>query len=384
MKKQTNQENNNNNKLLSIQLNFHGFVLGLLIFTAGIAIGTTLFSSSSLDISILLRSFNYTNSTSVDRVLLFSPTNETAADDAGERFMHEMEDDELMWKASMVPRIKRDPLHRTPKVAFMFLVKGDIHLGPLWEKFFKGNEELFSIYVHSPPSYNGSFAKDSVFHGRRIPSKEVQWGDFNLVEAERRLLANALLDFTNQRFVLLSESCIPLFNFSTIYSYLINSKQTFVESYDLPGRVGRARYSPHMKPVVTLTMWRKGSQWFQIDRELAVEVISDDKYFGVFKRHCKGSCYGDEHYLPTFVRTEFGERNSNRTLTWVDWSRSGPHPGTFQRPRVTVEFLEGLRNNRSCEYNGRPGNACFMFARKFPPSSLSRLLMFAPKVLKIK
>jgi len=50
--------------------------------------------------------------------------------------------------------------------------------------------------------------------------QEVEWGNVNMMEAERRLLSNALLDISNQRFVLISESCIPLFNFSTIYSYL--------------------------------------------------------------------------------------------------------------------------------------------------------------------
>lgn len=209
--------------------------------------------------------------------------------------------------------------------------------------------------------------------------QEVEWGNANMIEAERRLLANSLLDYSNQRFVLLSESCIPLFNFTTIYSYLINSDLNFVESYDLPGPVGRGRYSNLMYPTVAIEQWRKGAQWFEMDRDLAIEVISDRKYFPIFQNHCKGACYADEHYLPTFVTMKFGERNSNRTLTWVDWSKGGPHPSRFTD--VTEKLLEKMRSERRCEYNGRSTNVCFLFARKFAPSALDRLLRFAPKIM---
>ncbi|GLU18236.1 hypothetical protein SLE2022_345470 [Rubroshorea leprosula] len=298
------------------------------------------------------------------------------------KVMHDMEDEELLWRASMVPRIKEYPFKRVPKVAFLFLTKGPMIFAPLWERFFRGHKGFYSIYLHSHPFFNGTVPKRSVFYGRRIPSKDVRWGDMNMVEAERRLLANALLDISNERFVLLSESCIPLFNFSTIYNYLVNSLETFVESYDLPGGVGRGRYHRRMRPQITLEDWRKGSQWFEMDRFLALEVIADRTYFPVFLRFCKGSCYGDEHYLPTFVTMKFWNRNSNRSLTYVDWSKRGPHPASFQRTDVTVEFLERLRNATTCEYNGHITNVCFLFARKFLPNALDRLLKFASPILK--
>ncbi|MCD7454776.1 hypothetical protein HAX54_026070 [Datura stramonium] len=295
---------------------------------------------------------------------------------------HDMSDEELLWRGSMVPKVKEFPFKRVPKVAFMFLTRGPVLLAPLWELFFKGHEGLYSIYVHSDPSYNHTQVESPIFHGRRIPSKEVEWGKVNMVEAEKRLLANALLDISNQRFVLLSESCIPLFNFSTIYTYLMNSTKNFVESYDLPGPVGRGRYRSQMSPTIKLQQWRKGSQWFEMDRDLAVEVVSDRTYFSVFQKHCTGSCYADEHYLPTFVSMKFGRRNSGRSLTWVDWSKGGPHPARFYRTDVTVGFLEKLRSESHCEYNGDKKSVCYLFARKFTSHALSRLLIFAPKVMK--
>ncbi|KAL1317927.1 hypothetical protein HN51_070156 [Arachis hypogaea] len=288
--------------------------------------------------------------------------------------MHHMNDKELLRVAAKAVRngtyLKQ---HHVPKVAFLFLVRGPVLLAPLWQKFFEGNEGKYSIYVHSNPSYDSSVPESPVFRGRRIPSKKVEWGGVNMIEAERRLLANALLDLSNERFALISESCIPLFNFSFTYSYLINSAQNYVMAYDEDSAVGRGRYRSSMSPTITLKQWRKGSQWFEMGRELAHQVVTDKKYFPIFQKHCRGSCYSDEHYLPTYVSIEHWKKNSNRSLTWVDWSKGGPHPAKFVRPEVTIDFLNSLRDMQ-CPYNGNSTNACYLFARKFLPSALIRLL----------
>ncbi|OWM68007.1 hypothetical protein CDL15_Pgr017575 [Punica granatum] len=294
---------------------------------------------------------------------------------------HSMTDQELMWQASMVPQIQEYPFNRTPKVAFMFLTRGRLPLGPLWEKFFKRHEGLYSIYLHTSPEFNEEPPESSVFFGRRIPSKEVQWGRASMIDAERRLLANGLLDFSNERFVLLSEACIPLFNFTTVYSYLINSNQSFLGSFDDPRPMGRGRYRKQMWPIISLSDWRKGSQWFEIQRKVAVEVVSDQTYYNVFREHCGPPCYMDEHYVPTLVTKTLPSMNSNRCITWVDWSRGGSHPTLFRRRDVSEAFLDRVRFGSNCTYNGLQTSMCFLFARKFHPSTLEPLMRIAPQLL---
>jgi hypothetical protein len=85
--------------------------------------------------------------------------------------LHKMSDEELFWRASFVPRIKKDPFKRVPKIAFMFLTKGPLPLAPLWEKFLKGHEGLYSVYIHSLPTFEAKFPPSSVFHRRQIPSQ---------------------------------------------------------------------------------------------------------------------------------------------------------------------------------------------------------------------
>ncbi|TQD83004.1 hypothetical protein C1H46_031437 [Malus baccata] len=390
---------------LNAQIHLHKMISSFLIFAFGLALGASLniylkdfpFQLYSTQNKYSHLSTNNPSSSSPPPQSLNIPTNQTKAKTSAAgpappiglkeytkspNILHEMDDDELLWRASLVPRRRGLPFKRTPKVAFMFLTRGRLALAPLWEMFFKGHEGMYSIYVHANPDFNDTMPENSVFYGRRVPSKNVTWGEPNMVQAERRLLANALLDFSNQRFVLLSESCIPLFNFNVVYSYLMDSNQTFVEAYDLPGPVGRERYRDKMRPQITLDQWRKGSQWFEVDREIATEVVSDEKYFPVFTKYCTPSCYSDEHYLPTYVSIKFWKKNSNRTLTWVDWSKGGPHPSKFMRTDVTIDFLKKLRHGSKCEYNGKRTNICYLFARKFLPNSLDRLLRFAPKIMK--
>lgn len=297
--------------------------------------------------------------------------------------MHRMSDEELFWRASLVPRIKEYPFKRVPKIAFMFLTKGPLPLAPLWERFFEGHEGLYSIYVHSLPSFDGKFRSSSVFYGRQIPSKVAEWGRMSMCDAERRLLANALLDISNEWFILLSESCIPLYKLTFIYQYIKKSKYSFVGSFDDPGPFGRGRYNTNMAPEVNLTQWRKGAQWFEVNRRLALKLVEDSKYYPKFNDFCKPACYVDEHYFPTMLTIEAGNLLANRSITMVDWSRGGPHPATFGGADISESFFKRIFDNQHCSYNNKTSSVCFLFARKFAPSTLNPLLRLAPKVLGI-
>ncbi|KAF3456092.1 hypothetical protein FNV43_RR00736 [Rhamnella rubrinervis] len=196
--------------------------------------------------------------------------------------MHNLEDKELFWRATLVPMVEEIPYNPAPKVAFLFLTKGPIPLAPIWELFFNGHEGLYSIYVHPHPSYNHSNTpQNSVFHGRRIPSK---WnGETNNDRCRETAISKCALRFHKPEICPLSETCIPLFNFTTIYNYLINARHSFTASGDDPRKEGRGRYNPEMSPSITISDWRKGSQWFEVNRKLAIGIVSDSKYYPVFE-----------------------------------------------------------------------------------------------------
>lgn len=199
------------------------------------------------------------------------------------------------------------------------------------------------------------------------------------VDAEKRLLANALLDFSNERFVLLSDSCIPVFNFPTVYMYLINSPYSFVQSYhDQNSIQGLQHYNSRMAPEIKLPQWRKGSRWFEIQRSHAVDIVADNKYYSFFRKYCKTGCHPDEFYIPTYFNMFHGLSNANRTVTWAGW------PGaTYGRKDITESFVRSIRNNGSiCTYNSKPSSVRFLFAMKFSPDALEPLLNLTSTVMK--
>lgn len=209
-----------------------------------------------------------------------------------------------------------------------------------------------------------------------------EWGEMSICDAETRLLANALLDISNEWFVLLSESCIPLYNFNVIYHHIKKSKHSFIGAFDEPGPYGRGRYNEMMAPEVNITEWRKGSQWFEINRILATYIVEDTTFYPKFSEFCKPPCYVDEHYFPTLLTVKAPNILANRSITWADWSRGGAHPATFGKADITEEFfMKQVYESEECVYNGRNTTVCFLFARKFAPSSLEPLLYLAPNIL---
>lgn len=87
--------------------------------------------------------------------------------------MHNMSDEELLWRASFMPQRKDYPFKRVPKIAFMFLTMGPLPLAPLWERLLKGHEKHYSVYIHSQVSSSAEFPSSSVFYRRQIPSQVI-------------------------------------------------------------------------------------------------------------------------------------------------------------------------------------------------------------------
>ena len=86
----------------------------------------------------------------------------------------------------------------------LFLTIHDVHQPELWTKYLTKTDK-FSVYAH--PKINKirtPWLKEAV-----IPKRaKTGWG--HITEAYYRLLEEALKDERNQKFMFLSESCIPL------------------------------------------------------------------------------------------------------------------------------------------------------------------------------
>ncbi|KAL9226922.1 hypothetical protein vseg_002679 [Gypsophila vaccaria] len=306
----------------------------------------------------------------------------------------ELTDDEVFSRVVVKELLRTPPLEsKNPKIAFLFLTPGSLPFELLWDKFFQGHEGRFSVFIHASREKPVHISRH--FIGRDIRSDKVVWGKISMVDAERRLLAHALRDPDNQHFVLLSDSCVPLHNFDYVYNYLIFTNVSFIDCFIDLGPHGNGRYSEHMLPEVELADFRKGSQWFTMKRQHALIVMADSLYYTKFKLYCRPgmehgkNCYADEHYLPTFFRMIDPGGIANWSVTYVDWSERKWHPRSYRDEDITFDLLRNMstfdesihvtsdsKNTvmmKPCMWNGQR-RPCFLFARKFYPETLERLI----------
>uniref|UniRef100_A0A0E0KGV2 Uncharacterized protein n=1 Tax=Oryza punctata TaxID=4537 RepID=A0A0E0KGV2_ORYPU len=276
-----------------------------------------------------------------------------------------------------------------PKVAFLFLTHSDLVFSPLWEKFFRGHHHLFNLYVHADPYSVLELPPTPSFRGRFVPAKATQRASPTLISAARRLLATALLDDpSNQFFALLSQSCIPLHPFPTLYNALLSDNagphghhRSFIEIMDNAYMIHDryyARGDDVMLPEVPYDQFRFGSQFFVLTRKHAIMVVRDMKLWRKFKLPClikrRDSCYPEEHYFPTLLDMQDPEGCTGYTLTRVNWTdQVEGHPHTYRPGEVSASLIKELRKSN--------GTYSYMFARKFAPECLEPLMEIADSVI---
>ncbi|XP_042511566.1 glycosyltransferase BC10-like [Macadamia integrifolia] len=286
-----------------------------------------------------------------------------------------------------------------PKIAFFFLTNSDLTFAPLWERFFKGNEHLYKIYIHADPSAKVK-SPGGVFEGRFITAKKTHRASATLISAARRLLATALLDDpSNTFFALLSQHCVPLHSFRFVYHSLFASSpaDSSDESDSYWSRFGRVKYRSFieildkeptlwdrytargkgvMMPEVPFEDFRVGSQFFVLTRRHALLVIKDRRLWRKFRLPCLKleSCYPEEHYFPTLLSMEDPKGCTHYSLTNVNWTGSiNGHPHTYRSAEVSPELVYRLRFSNS--------TYSYLFARKFSADCLQPLLEITDSVI---
>ena len=108
------------------------------------------------------------------------------------------------------------------KIAFLFLTIDQPYFTQAWEKYFENNQEKYNIYIHPK---NKDSITHKLFKNNIVPNiKTTNWGF--LIEAQISLLETALLqDKDNKKFILVSDSCLPIKNFDDLYNFLNTNKK---------------------------------------------------------------------------------------------------------------------------------------------------------------
>ncbi|KAL4420725.1 hypothetical protein ABPG75_010381 [Micractinium tetrahymenae] len=229
-------------------------------------------------------------------------------------------------------------------------------------------QHLFSVYVHAPAQFKQRYERGSIFYGRKTKARlTTRWGTHSLVAAARLLLQEALQDPRNQRFLLLSESDVPLWPAGLLYLQMMGEPKSSLNACAPSTQQEVADSQPHTARLLGIpaTAWRKSSQWISLTREHARLVAEDREVEPVFAQKCYVKwdfrhwrplgpdgrwCVSDEHYVPTLLAMRGEEANctcsqpgGRGTPTHTQWP-GGPHPRTFYARELTRDGIQGLRS----------------------------------------
>lgn len=232
-------------------------------------------------------------------------------------------------------------------------------------------QHLFSVYIHAPPSFRG-YDFESLWAGKLVQHRvKTSWGAHTLVEATRHLLWEAYRDPLNTRFLLLSESDIPLYDPLTLWQQLQSESLSRLDTCKHQ-ETSPWRWDPRMETTnLRFHHWRKSPQWMTMTRDHAALVLADEEVYRRFERHCWSSwdnkhgrwhrdCFSDEHYFATLLAAE-GRDNEGvcaaRGVSYTEWEGNSAHPREFGPNVVDVELF---KKARAAPYSAthKPTQAC--------------------------
>lgn len=214
------------------------------------------------------------------------------------------------------------------KIAFMFLTVGDLNQPKLIKDFLVDGGDRCTAYAHSK--------EKGVLSDIQILEKvNTEWGDISLVKATNLMLEEAYKDPDNKYFLLLSESCIPLYSFDIIYDTIISIDKSWIFKTSTHYNKLRLKWSslcqPNLLGMKSIKDLELCTQWMILTRKHVKLILDHDYTTTVFKN----ANIPDEGYYINVLKyhdKNFNENNINRRLTFGRMQHK--HPTIHHRPNI--------------------------------------------------
>lgn len=194
------------------------------------------------------------------------------------------------------------------KIAFLFLTLDNINWPIFWDKFFLKNKNKYTIYVHpkNPDKITIPWMKKNIIKNL----VHTEWGI--IVNAYINLMEEAYKDPLNQKFITISESCIPYKSFDELYNFLKKDdiKTSYIKSLPIKKYDWEDRIKIHKN--YQKFHWRKHLARFCLSRyhvKILLEKKEQLKFFYKMK-------VGDEFFLSVLPNKYI----KNFAITYDNWT----------------------------------------------------------------
>jgi len=210
------------------------------------------------------------------------------------------------------------------KIAFLFLVRRTLNQPAAWEEFFNGSmgKTHSTVYCHpkDPKDVDNKMLKKAVIR----ENVSTAWGDLSVTRAILSLLKAALADPENTKFVLCSESCVPLCTFRELHQDVTTHQKSYFDFMALSDYINRYGQMQQPKPeqrrsrpFIPLSSFKKHATWWILDRRHAQICVTKQKqYLTTFKK----VMVPDEHFFATVLWNESQQHDIIcKQTTFVNW-----------------------------------------------------------------
>jgi hypothetical protein len=225
-------------------------------------------------------------------------------------------------KKSSAKHSTRKPNKSRKKIAFLFLVRRTLNQLAAWEEFFSGpmGKTHSTIYCHpkDPKDVGVKLLRDAVI-AENVPTA---WGNISVTRAILCMLKAALADPDNTKFVLCSESCVPLCTFRDLHNDVTTHQKSYFDFMALSDYINRYGQVTQPKPgqnrpFIPLSSFKKHATWWILDRKHAQICVTKQKqYLPSFKR----VMVPDEHFFATVLWNESQQHDIIcKQTTFVNW-----------------------------------------------------------------
>src|ERR1700687_2131849 len=204
------------------------------------------------------------------------------------------------------------------RIGFCFLIYDVINHEDLWDRFFDGvPEDLYRVFVHYKTDRPLQYFEASKLE-TCIPT---QYRHVSIVHAHN-LLFEAALKEDCEKFVNLSQACIPLKSFEHVHAFLSRDNQGYFNLSSVE------ECFPRCNPLLERydrSVIRKSHEWFILNRRLAELVTTYpphriDLEFGAID-------FAEEHYFITRIYQNGMQKEIYQTLdlaedatTFTNWA----------------------------------------------------------------